>query len=882
MKIIEPFPIVDANLVSSNIIEAVPSAVSAVSYAAYAAGTTYSASAEVCHTFTAGYPYIQYGPEANSGFSWRSDVFTIYTANASGTLNREPGRVYQTGTALPGFDYWTLGTFAEKYSASKSYALGAIVGYINGATGAFYQSLAAGNVGHTPSSSPTYWRQTTGNSYASWSGATTYALDEQVAIITGQMASVFTSLQAANLNKNPASEPTWWRYEGNTYKAWAAATTYAAGDVVVDLRTHHEYESAAGSNTNHDPTDSANVPIWWLDRGATSRWAMFDTRSSSYSSFAEEIDVTVQLEGVADAVALLGLSAQSVRIITDDAVLDLDFTTGALDPRITASGGSNATRVNSSGLIVAATTPRFDYDPVTLAARGLLVEAARTNLILRSEEFDNAAWGLNAFTVTANNATSPDGTSNADTFLETANSLAHQTSQPFTFTAAVHTYSEYIKPVGRQWFRLMLFDGTSFKRAYFDVLNGVIGTVDAGVTARLVNAGGGFYRASITYSCAAGAGFVYGIGALADGGVDTYAGDITKGYILWGAQVEVGSTASSYIKTTTASVTRSADSLSMTGTNFSSWFNAGEGAFVVRGTSPAAGTRPLLSANNNTSNEAITIYTSGTDPKMLVTDGGVSQADIDAGSVVASTSFTIAAAYKANDFAVSVAGGAVVTDASGTLPTIDRLIIGADAAGNSLDDCIVSIKYYNERASDVDLAVGSSGQSIGYDVTFDLTDNGSVTDWRHYFFDPLTFSADLIINDLPPIVDQLVRVIISNPGAEARCGVAAFGYAEDLGGTIYGATAGILSFSRKTVNDFGDAKLIRGANSKRGDFRVSVRAERVDAVLHKLSQLDAVGVLYQGTDMYAATWAFGFYRDHSLSIDAPSHSLLTIQIEGLV
>ena len=71
--------------------------------------------------------------------------------------------------------------------------------------------------------------------------------------------------------------------------------------------------------------------------------------------------------------------------------LYLDFLTEYIDPRITYSGGANGTRVNSAGLIVASTTPRFDYDPVTLAPLGLLVEEARTNLLLRSSEFTNAA-----------------------------------------------------------------------------------------------------------------------------------------------------------------------------------------------------------------------------------------------------------------------------------------------------------------------------------------------------------------------------------------------------------------------------------------------------------------------------------------------------------
>lgn len=81
--------------------------------------------------------------------------------------------------------------------------------------------------------------------------------------------------------------------------------------------------------------------------------------------------------------------------------LSLDFLAGLNDSRITYSGGTNGTRVNSSGLIVAATTPRFDYDPVTLAARGLLVEEARTNLILNNTAMStqNVTTAATAYTL---------------------------------------------------------------------------------------------------------------------------------------------------------------------------------------------------------------------------------------------------------------------------------------------------------------------------------------------------------------------------------------------------------------------------------------------------------------------------------------------------
>src|SRR5579862_2673918 len=99
--------------------------------------------------------------------------------------------------------------------------------------------------------------------------------------------------------------------------------------------------------------------------------------------------------------------------------VEFDFVSSeTLDPRITASGGASGTRVNSAGQIVGATTPRYDYDPASHAPRGLLIEEARTNLIKRGAELDNAAWSLLGTSVSANVVNSPAGTLTGDKIVE--------------------------------------------------------------------------------------------------------------------------------------------------------------------------------------------------------------------------------------------------------------------------------------------------------------------------------------------------------------------------------------------------------------------------------------------------------------------------------
>jgi predicted membrane-bound mannosyltransferase len=83
-----------------------------------------------------------------------------------------------------------------------------------------------------------------------------------------------------------------------------------------------------------------------------------------------------------------------------------------------------------------------------------------------------------------------------------------------------------------------------------------------------------------------------------------------------------------------------------------------------------------------------------------VVDGGVTQVDLDGGVIAASVMTQTAAAFAANDFAIVHAGGVSVTDASGTMPTPDRILIGADQAGNYQNGIIKRLIYWPVRLSD--------------------------------------------------------------------------------------------------------------------------------------------------------------------------------------
>jgi hypothetical protein len=405
-----------------------------------------------------------------------------------------------------------------------------------------------------------------------------------------------------------------------------------------------------------------------------------------------------------------------------DSTLALDMTlTSALPGTVTFSRASTGTYFNSSGVLSSAAidAARFNYNPATLAARGLLIEGARTNLLEHSEDFTNAVYVKANATTTANSTTAPDGTLTADTLTDNATPGVHQFFNA-TGSVANTTYASSIfAKAGTGRYLTVSWSsntGNLGGHATFDLQGGVItqsGANSGGGTlnsAEITSVGNGWYRCVVVATNNTAL-TLYTVAMASQGtfvedvvGRESYAGSGST-IFLWGAQVEAGLWATSYIPTGAAPVTRAADIGTMTGANFSDWYVAATGTFVVEFDvrSIAAGTRCVISADNNTANERIELYNSTADPKTIIVDGGATQADLDAGTLVADTAAKLGLSYAANDAAACLNGGAVQPDVTVTLPTPDRLRIGVNQAGDYLSGHVKSIKYYNAAKTDAEL-----------------------------------------------------------------------------------------------------------------------------------------------------------------------------------
>ena len=357
--------------------------------------------------------------------------------------------------------------------------------------------------------------------------------------------------------------------------------------------------------------------------------------------------------------------------------------------------GSTATTYarNNGGLF----PPRFDYDPVTLAPRGILIEEQRTNLATYSDQFDNAVWTKLNATVTANATASPDGAVNADKLAEDAAAgVGHLISQGPTLTAVAHTYSVYAKASERNWICL-LNNSIANALAFFNLATGTIGTVGSGATATITNVGNGWYRCSITFTAIAATNNCH-IRLAPSDNVLTYNGVAGSGAFIYGAQLEAGAFATSYIPTVASQVTRTADGCAITAPMFAPWYVQNAGTFVIEFQALFSGATSTtvfgLTADANVSKRFFYIgagsdQASTFDGTTIVTAAG----DIT-GPVV-----KVASVYDASGRAIVSNGGAVASGAvAAGYSTASSLNIG-NFGGNSGFGHIRRVTYYPFRAS---------------------------------------------------------------------------------------------------------------------------------------------------------------------------------------
>ena len=345
--------------------------------------------------------------------------------------------------------------------------------------------------------------------------------------------------------------------------------------------------------------------------------------------------------------------------------------------------------------------PRFDHNPTTGESLGLLVEEQRTNLLLRSEEFDDAAWTPLSVpaAVTANNAIAPNGTLTAD-LITGVSAAADQLQQVVTLlNSTVYTYSIYIKQNTTLLTRIGLFNATAsawmgaVDIAWVAGVPSTSSTIGSPSSISYVAANNGWYRCSFTTTTTTASTQIH---------FHPDRNNTQASAWIWGAQVEQGAFAASYIPTTTAAVTRSADVVSITGSNYTSWANNNEGTVFSDSSIIASQvkTQAVWELSGGTVLSSLR-QPHGTANQFRAVIGGTFTGSPGTGATLATGVTRAAVAYSgtAGRLQVESAGA----NATGSALDATSLSIGSLAGSTQLNGRIKRLTYWPTRLADTTL-----------------------------------------------------------------------------------------------------------------------------------------------------------------------------------
>jgi hypothetical protein len=383
---------------------------------------------------------------------------------------------------------------------------------------------------------------------------------------------------------------------------------------------------------------------------------------------------------------------------------------------------TTAWRVNSSGLIesVASGVPRIDW--LGQSCPALLVEPAATNFArnvsaMTGQDTPTASGGM-TITTGSTDFTAPDGTSG--TINKYVGGAASGSSQYAYYTAGVtvtasqHTFSLFVKagvsnPLN---FVFLLFGnytgGSGTATSYFSLASGTALTAGASIQ----DYGNGWYRLiSAPYTIASGdlAGNVFFGMAEANNDFSWPAsGALNLTAYTWGAQLETGAVATTYIPTTTAAVTRNADQISASGALVSGLIGQTEGTIYAEvDIRNMAKETYIIRIDDNASTNLLSIRTLTTNVIRTQIAAPTTSGTLNISSAAfASGIVKIAFAYKSGEIALSVNGATALT-ANGTFTfgaTLQRVIMGNNDGSTFFNDRIRSAALYTTRLTNDQLA----------------------------------------------------------------------------------------------------------------------------------------------------------------------------------
>ena len=451
--------------------------------------------------------------------------------------------------------------------------------------------------------------------------------------------------------------------------------------------------------TNYGGSGNLQVKI------APNIYALTLTGNGSYTVFT---DGTNSTNGDVQIITNSGFVG-SIDNVSVKEVIDADFN---FTRSTTGSATGIGSRENSSGNIesVAADLARIDYLGGTAH---ILLEPQSTNITQNSEQ--PATWHSSGnVTITANATTSPDGTTNSSLVVVNSSSGSIYTRARLVFSSGSGTQtvtaSCFLKYYNNQWVRLKsaFFTGSPAQneRSFFDIQNGVLGTVSTNHTAKIEDYGNGWYRCSITFDIDKDQddnGYMQ-VEPMSGDNTNTYA-SIGQGFYGFGSQGEELSFMTSYIPTGSSSVTRSQDEANNSGST--DLINSTEGVLYAELSvlNTASTVRTISISDGSISNSVEIIYlSSGSFGFRIRANNAVEY--LQASALSDATQFVKAAiSYKSGDIKCFINGSEFNTDTTSFSFTnsLSELAFDRGNGQNDFQGKVKCVAVFKEALTDAQL-----------------------------------------------------------------------------------------------------------------------------------------------------------------------------------
>lgn len=196
-------------------------------------------------------------------------------------------------------------------------------------------------------------------------------------------------------------------------------------------------------------------------------------------------------------------------------------------------------------------------------------------------------------------------------------------------------------------------------------------------------------------------------------------------------------------------------------------------------------------------------------------------------------------------------------------------------------DLVNSIAFFNVAAASIHVVMIDPIEGTVYDNMVNLVDDSGVSDWYAWYFEPIVRQDTLALLDLPPYTSADITITLTRTGGVVGCGLVTMGAQRQLGETEFGTGVGIVDYSRKERDVFGQPVIVKRNFSRRADYAVRIDTDYADAVQKTLADLRTTPMTWIGDVSRPSTILYGYYRDFDVTLSNPRTSVLSLEVEGL-